>query len=128
MIRNTLIVLWSISFIFELVLTLGGFIDPAMMLSQFHVAVTPDTLFLAHVLALCFALVTALIAGALYSLMKKQQNYWFFAYTISIWWIFLGPSLYLKFGRIESLFLDTAKGLLLFLFSYLLRKNSPRFK
>ncbi|NVO29973.1 hypothetical protein [Hymenobacter lapidiphilus] len=115
MARTLLLSLLVLALVFELVLTVGGFLAPEMLLAKFGVGVTPDTRFLAFVLAWLLLFVSLAIVLALVWVWRRHAGYPALCYLLGFWWIGIGLGLYLGYGRFDNLLLDGLKGTLLVL-------------
>jgi hypothetical protein len=128
MARSVLLILLVLSLLIELVLAAGGFLAPATLLARFGAGATPDTLFLAHVVAWMLLFVSLVAALALKWVWQRHPDYPVLCYLLGFWWIGIGLALYLGFGRFDNLLLDSLKGLLLVLATWATRRAeaSPR--
>ncbi|MCB2378077.1 hypothetical protein LGH70_10820 [Hymenobacter sp. BT635] len=115
MARTALLLLLLLALIIELVLTVGGFVWPELVLAQFGVGVSPDTRFMAYALAWLLLFVSLVDAVALWQVWHRQPHYATLCYLLGVWWIGIGLGLYLTYHRLDNLLLDTGKGLLIVL-------------
>ncbi len=117
--RKLLIVVLAIAFAIECAFAACGFAAPSFTLTTFHVGITPDTLFLGHVVAWCL-LAVAIAAGlALRWVLARKRAGYTLSIALGLWWVGIGVALAVKFGRYENLALDALKGALLALFAWL---------
>ena len=123
MARTALLILLSLALIIELVLTTGSFLMPERVLAHFGLGVTPDTRFLAYALAWLLLFVSLVDAVALWQVWHRATHYTILCYLLGFWWIGLGLGLYLTYGRLDNLLLDTGKGLLIVLATGLSRRH-----
>ncbi|RFP64455.1 hypothetical protein D0N36_14145 [Hymenobacter lapidiphilus] len=123
MARTALLILLILSLVFELILTVGGFFAPEMLLAKFGVGVTPDTRFLAFVLAWLLLFVSLAIVLALVWVWRRDGGYPALCYLLGFWWIGIGLGLYLGYGRFDNLLLDGLKGVLLVLATWAARRE-----
>ena len=126
MARTLLLILLALALLFELVLTVGGFFAPEMLLEKFGVGVTPDTRFLAFVVAWLLLFVSLAIVLALVWVWRRHAGYAALCYLLGFWWIGIGLGLYLVYGRFDNLLLDGLKGLLLVLATWAARRAAVR--
>lgn len=115
MARTLLLILLVLALLFELLLTAGGFFAPEMLLEKFGAGVTPDTRFLAFVVAWLLLLVSLAIVLALVWVGQRHTGYPALCYLLGFWWMGIGLALYFGYGRFDNLLLDGLKGLLLVL-------------
>ncbi|MCC2546927.1 hypothetical protein LJY25_10765 [Hymenobacter sp. BT175] len=113
MARTALLLLLALSLLLELTLAVGGFVMPDVLLAKFGVGNTPDTQFMAFVLAWLLVFVSLMIGLALVWAWRRHPGYPALCYALGFWWIGIGLGLYLGYGRFDNLLLDTVKGLLL---------------
>jgi hypothetical protein len=113
MAKKALLALLGVSCLIELFLTAGGFASPDWMLAQFKLGATPDTQFMAYVVAWLLFFI-ALIAGLAFWLVKKGDRLgWLLSYVLGFWWVGIGIGIYVSFKRPDNLALDSAKGALI---------------
>ncbi|PJJ55026.1 hypothetical protein [Hymenobacter chitinivorans] len=122
MARTALLVLLLLALVIELVLTIGGFVAPDLLLTKFGVGANPDTRFMAFALAWLLLFVSLVDALALWQVWQRQPHYATLCYLLGIWWIGIGLGLYLGYGRLDNLLLDTGKGLLIVLATWRSRR------
>ncbi len=122
MARTLLLILLVLALLFELLLTVGGFFAPDKLLTQFGVGVTPDTRFLAFVVAWLLLFVSLAIGLALVWVWQRHPGYVALCYLLGFWWMGIGLGLYLGYGRFDNLLLDAVKGLLLVLATWATRR------
>jgi hypothetical protein len=122
MARTALLVLLFLALLIELVLTIGGFVAPDLLLGKFGVGANPDTRFMAFALAWLLLFVSLVDAVALWQVWRRQPHYATLCYLLGGWWIGIGLGLYLSYDRVDNLVLDTGKGLLIVLATWLSRR------
>ena len=115
MARTALLILLLLALIIELALTVGGFAAPDLVLTKFGVKANPDTRFMAFALAWLLLFVSLVDALALWQVWQRQPHYATLCYLLGFWWMGIGLGLYLGYGRLDNLLLDTGKGLLIVL-------------
>lgn len=111
--RTLLIALLILALFLELTLTLGGFFARPLLLAKFGVALTPDTSFLAYVLAWLLLFVSLICGLALGRIWQRRGDYATLCYVLGWWWVGIGIGIYVAFGRPNNLLLDSLKGALL---------------
>ena len=114
MIKKLLIGLLSLALIIEIVLCIGAFFMQEKILTQFGVGYNNDTVFLGYFIAWFLLLVSILIGIALWQVLKNKP-YQTICYLLATWWIALGIGVYIVFHKTDNLFLDSIKGVLLFI-------------
>ncbi len=116
--KNTFLGLLSLSLLIELVLTLLCFFMPAMAMELFGMQYNVQTAFLGYIIAWFCLLVSVFILYCLYLLYTNNVQYKPIIYLLSFWWVGLGLGVYMVFGKIDNLLLDSLKGALLLLLNY----------
>ena len=116
--RKLLITILTLSVVFEILFAAAGFVVPELLLEHMALAVTPDTLFLAFGLAWCLVIIAATCFLALKWIVAKNLHGNTLTYFLGFWWIAVGLAIYFKSGRIDNLFGDTLKGLLIVIFNF----------
>ncbi|UOQ52967.1 hypothetical protein [Hymenobacter cellulosivorans] len=122
MARTALLLLLFLALVIELALTIGGFAAPDVVLNKFGVTATADTRFMAFALAWLLLFVSLVAAVALWQVWQRQPHYATLCYLLGVWWIGIGLGLYLGYGRLDNLLLDTGKGLLIVLATWRSRR------
>ncbi|MFD2786596.1 hypothetical protein [Hymenobacter rubripertinctus] len=122
MARKLLLILLVLALLIELVLTVGGFAAPDMLLAKFGVGSSPDTQFMAFALAWLLLFVSLADGLALVWVWQRHPGYAGLCYLLGFWWIGIGLGLYLVYGRFDNLMLDSVKGLLLVLATWATRR------
>ena len=89
----------------ERLLTMGSFFSPQFVLTQFKVQTDPGTLFLARIIAWFLLFIDAAIVFAFTRIRRGDAVGWIVTKSLSVWWILLGITVFLKFGRPDNLFL-----------------------
>ena len=111
--RKLLIAILGLAMVIEFLWPLGGFLAPDMLIGAFKMTVTPDVSFLTFVLSWCLLFVAIICTLALLLVKKSQPLGWTLSYILGLWWIGIGGSLFLIYGKVENLFLDAVKGALI---------------
>lgn len=122
MARTVLLLLLSVAFLIGLVLTVGGFVAPNVLLAKFGVGNTLDTQFMAYALAWLLLFVSLADGLALVWAWQRHPGYGPLCYLLGFWWIGIGLGLYLNYGRLDNLLLDSVKGLLMVLSTWASRR------
>lgn len=102
----------------ELGLTGGAFFAPAFTLAQFQVSYGPETRFLAYITGWFLLLVALLAALAFATVWQRRRGYAGICYLLGLWWMGLGVGIYVVFGRLDNLLLDSVKGLVIVLLTW----------
>ena len=123
MARKLLIALLIFSLIVELAETLGAFFFTSQTFKLFGVNLNNDTVFLGYVVAWLLLFVSLIIAYGLW-LILQHKDYPIICYLLGFWWLGIGIGIYLVFGKIDNLILDSLKGLLIVGSTYLSSKKS----
>jgi hypothetical protein len=111
--RKLLIAVLVLAFVIEVLWPVGGFFAPETLLQGFKIGVTPDVLFLVFVLAWCLLFVAIICGLALRWVLRGEPAGWSLCYVLGLWWIGIGGTLFLRYGKVENLFLDAVKGAVL---------------
>ena len=123
MIKKTLIALLIISLLLEAALTFLCFFMPAKALQQMNMVYSDAYAFPAYLIAWFLLLTTALIALFLVATIKNNPHYKSGMYILCFWWIGIGIGIYCFNGLTTNLFIDSLKGILLLILTYLHSKN-----
>ena len=124
MARTSLLIILILALLIELVLTVGGFAAPELLLAKFGVGSSPDTRFLAFVLAWLLLFVSLTDGLALVWVWQRHPGYAALCYVLGFWWMGIGLGLFLVYGRFDNLLLDAVKGLLLVLATWATRRTA----
>lgn len=119
--RTLLLTVLLIAIVLELALAGGAFFAPAFTLAKFGVQYGPETRFLAYLTGwflLLVSLVAMLAAGRVW---QGRPGYAGLCYLLGWWWVGIGIGIYVAFGRPDNLLLDSLKGLLIIVFTWLCR-------
>ncbi len=120
--KKFLIVTLGISLLIELALGLMCFFMPITAFEFLALKYDENYLLLGNIIAWFLLLVSALLVYTIYCVVKNR-DYSIILYLLGIWWIFLGVGIYIKFGRPDNLFLDSAKGLIIVCLNYFIHKK-----
>ena len=112
----------GISLLIELALGLMCFFMPITAFEFLALKYDENYLLLGNIIAWFLLLVSALLVYTIYCVVKNR-DYSIILYLLGIWWIFLGVGIYIKFGRPDNLFLDSAKGLIIVCLNYFIHKK-----
>lgn len=123
--RRALTGLLIFAFATELLFPLFGFLVPDRTLGLFKVGVTDDTRFLAFVVSWSLLFVAVICGLALWRVLRGEIDGWYLSYALGYWWIGIGIGLAAVHGRIDNLFLDTLKGLLIVVAAHLSHPRRP---
>ena len=113
MARKLLLAVLLLALIIELALTGGLFFAREMTSKQFGVALTPDTSFLAYIVAWFCLLASVLLILAMWRLWEHNSNYVPLCYILGFFWIGIGIGIYVAFHKADNLLIDSIKGLLI---------------
>ena len=123
MIKKTLIALLIISLLLEAALTFLCFFMPAKALQQMKLVYSDVYAFPAYLIAWFLLLTTGFITLFLIAIIKNSQQYNTCIYILCFWWIGIGIGIYCFNGLTTNLFIDSLKGILLLILTYLHSKN-----
>jgi hypothetical protein len=108
--RKVLVGILGLALVIECLWPIGGFLVPEKLLDGFKIAPTADTLFLTFVLTWCLLFVAIICAITLRLVIQNNPVGWTLSYALGLWWVGIGGSLFLLYGKVENLFLDGLKG------------------
>lgn len=108
--RKLLIGILTLALIIELAWPILGFFAADFLIAQFKMTPTPDVSFLAFVLSWCLLFVAVICGLTLRLVIKGQALGWTLSYALGLWWVGIGGSLFLIYGRVDNLLLDGLKG------------------
>ncbi|MDO7884129.1 hypothetical protein [Hymenobacter cheonanensis] len=119
--RTLLLIVLIFAVVLELALAGGAFFAPAFTLAKFGVQYGPSTAFLGYLTG-WFLLFVSLVAGlALGRVWQGKPGYAGLCYLLGWWWAGIGMGIYMQFGRPDNLLLDSLKGLLIIILTWLCR-------
>ena len=119
--RTLLLLVLVIATGLELALAGGAFFAPAFTLAKFGVRYGPETRFLTYLTG-WFLLQVSLVAGlACGRVWQGRPGYAGLCYLLGWWWLGIGIGIYVAFGWPDNLLLDSLKGLLLLVLTWLCR-------
>jgi peptidoglycan/LPS O-acetylase OafA/YrhL len=122
--KKPLLFMLTISAVFEAFLGLGILLAPQFMLGLFKMqAFTPDIRYLATTIAWFCLFVTALVCLAIHWVRADRPEGRSLCIFMGFFWILIGVSLAVQFGRPEHLVLDALKGLLILIFAMKLNRR-----
>jgi hypothetical protein len=113
MARTLLLVVLFIALLLELALAGGAFFAPAFTLAKFGAKHSPETAFLAYIIAWLLLFVSLVAAVAFSQVWRRLRSYSTWCYLLGLWWIGIGVGVYFTFGKPDNLLLDSVKGLLI---------------
>lgn len=108
----------------EITLAILIFISPITAFELFKVNYNADTAFLGYIIGWFCLLVSVLCIWAIVLLKKERQGYVMLINILGLFWIGIGLGIYLVYGRIENLFSDSLKGMILLLLNYNFTKTA----
>jgi hypothetical protein len=116
--RTLLLIVLVIAIGLELALAGGAFFAPAFTLAKFGVKYEFNTQFLAYLTGwfLLFVSLVALLAWA--RVWQRRPGYAGVCYLLGWWWVGIGVGIYIQFGRLDNLLLDSLKGLLIIVLTW----------
>jgi hypothetical protein len=126
--KKILVLLLSVSLLLESLLAAGGFFARELMLTQFKLGYTPDSAFMGFVLAWLLLFVAIICGLALKLVLAGDRAGWTLSRVLGVWWVGIGVGLYLGYGRIDNLFMDSLKGALILLAARLSRAEFTHLK
>lgn len=115
--RRPLIGALIASLVFEVFFAAGALFAPETTLGQFGLGVTPDTRFLAFGLGWTFVVISAFIALAIKLVIERDRLGRTLSLLLGSWWVVVGVAIFLKWGKIENLFVDSLKGAVIVAFA-----------
>lgn len=121
--KNILLIVLTLAFVIEIVLTILCFFKPALATELFGIQYNPQVAFMGYIIAWFCLLVTMLIAYTFILLKNNKAGYSLLIYLLGFWWIGLGIGVYIVFNKIDNLLLDSIKGLILVLLNYFRNKE-----
>jgi hypothetical protein len=121
--KKILLAILAIAFIVEAALTFLCFFMPTKALELFGMQYNESFAFLGYIIAWFLLLVTVFIGYTIFLLQSNNKGSKVLIYLLGFWWIFLGIGVYIKFGKIDNLLLDSSKGFLLVGLNYFFTKS-----
>jgi hypothetical protein len=103
----------SIALVIEAALAFSGFFAPSFALRQFGIADSPETQFLSYVVAWLLLFVTVICGWALHRVHLHRAAGLQMSLVLGLWWVGVGSALFLRYDKVENLFLDAFKGALI---------------
>ena len=111
--KNLLLIVLLLSLIFEGYLTCMAFIDPPGTLKLFKIDYNTNTAMLAYFIGWFLLLVSVICIYLMWLVKTNCPGTFGMINLLSIWWIGIGISIYISFGRPDNIFTDSIKGALL---------------
>ncbi len=124
--KNILLVILALALVIEIALTVLCFFKPVVALELFGMQYNAQSAFLGYIIAWFCLLVSLLIVYIIILLKKNQIEYSPLIYMLGFWWIGLGVGVYIVFGKIDNILLDTIKGGALVVVNYFRNKELLR--
>jgi len=113
----------TLALLLELVLTVGAFV-PGSLFGLFKISTNSDTLFLVHLVAWFLVVIDVLCGVAIWKVRQGDPLGWTVASSVAVWWVCLGVSVFVFFGRPDNLLLDSLKGIIILISARLSRPGS----
>ncbi|MEO8770528.1 MAG: hypothetical protein ABI402_10600 [Ferruginibacter sp.] len=125
MLRKILIIVLSIALILELFLTCSAFFATEATMQKFGVVLNSNTAFLAYIVAWCLLFISLICGLAIYQVTNKK-SYAAICYLLGFWWIGIGVGIYVAFGKPDNLLLDSFKGCVIVILTYITIRKGNR--
>jgi hypothetical protein len=110
------------SAVFELAIAVVLLVRPEVEAAQFHIAITPDTLSLAQILAEFAIFLTVICGVAAWKVLKRDPAAKLLSLICGLHWAFFGIFLYFRYYEVKFLAMDTVRGLCLLTLPYLVER------
>lgn len=107
-----------VSAIFEIYQTINVFLNPGWLLSHFQIPISAGAVTLNHITAWFLLLVSSLALLCIVWVKDDRREGAILSLVLGVWWIGIGAGIYLISDVTTNLYLDSAKGLLLCIFSF----------
>jgi hypothetical protein len=124
--KNILLGILIVSLVYELALTTVLFFAPQTAVELFKMSYNTETSFLGYIIGWFCLLASIIIYYAIYFLRDNNKISKTIVNIIGFWWILLGIGVYLKFGKLDNLILDSVKGAFLVCINYLYWKENKQ--
>jgi hypothetical protein len=111
--KKLLIGLLAFAAIVETGLTGLAFFLPKKAVELFGLPYYEEVSFLGYIIAWFLLLTTVIIIYTIILLQKNEAAAKNLIYIIALWWIGLGIGVFFAYGKLDNLFLDSLKGLLI---------------
>jgi hypothetical protein len=111
--KKILIALLCLAAIIETGLTILAFFAQEKAMELFGLPYIEEVSFLGFIIAWFLLFATVYIGYCALLVANNNSAAKNLIYIISIWWIGLGIGVFIKYGKIDNLLLDSAKGLLI---------------
>ena len=92
---------------------------PAKALELFGMAYRVEYAFLGYIIAWFCLLVSVLVGYIIYLFWQNNSNYAPLTYLLASWWVGLGIGIFVMYGKVDNLVLDTMKGAVIIMFTYI---------
>ena len=116
--RKILIAILVGSAALELVIAILLFLRPELEAVQFHIAISHDTLSLAHIMAEFAIFLAVICMVAAWKVFKKDPAGSLLSILCGLHWICLGVGLFLRYYEVKFLVMDTMRGFCLLALPY----------
>jgi hypothetical protein len=121
--KNILLTILALAFVIEMIIAILCFFKPIAAAELLGIQYSEQTAFLGYIIA-WFCLLVSILIGYTFILLKNNQSgYSPLIYILGLWWIGLGIGVFIAFGKIDNLLIDSIKGLALVVVNYLRNKE-----
>jgi hypothetical protein len=121
--KKILFITLVLAFIIEASLTFLCFFMPAKAMELFGMQYNEQFAFLGYIISWFLLLVTGFIGYAIYLFQTNKRGSKGIIYILGFWWVGLGIGVYAAFDKIDNLFLDSLKGIVILGLNYFYNKD-----